>query len=157
ATEPGHLALVGAPHTVECEPAAASGQELDAFAAGAGDADDAVADQGEATVDDRPARYLDQAVGPTGEQRATIGDRAAPDNHAYAMRLDDRTFADRAAVERQRGNAEGRNDQRAGRDRDAAQHVVAALGDDLTAGEALQLAAGDRAALDKQRGGAAGK
>jgi len=46
--------------------------------------------------------------------------------------------------------------QRTGRNGDAAEHVVAVLGDDLTAGQALQLAAGDRAALDEQRRDATG-
>ena len=54
------------------EPAAAIGQELDAFAAGAGDLDDTIANQGAAAVDHGATRDLNQAAGGACEQRAPI-------------------------------------------------------------------------------------
>ena len=80
----------------DLEPAASEGEEFDVFAAGAGDIDDAVADQGDAAVDHGAERRNLGAGGP-GEQRAAVGD-GAKDDRLAAARLDDRGGANRSAV-----------------------------------------------------------
>jgi hypothetical protein len=68
------------------EPAAAIGQEFNALAAGPGDVDDTIADQG-AAIDHGAACDLDQAAGGACEQHAAICDGAAHDDRAAAQRL----------------------------------------------------------------------
>jgi hypothetical protein len=81
------------------QPAGAGGQEPDAFAAGAGDLDDAVANFGDAAIHD--ADDIDQASGAAREQRAAIGDAAAHDRGAAARGLNDRARTECAAAQRQ--------------------------------------------------------
>jgi hypothetical protein len=66
-----------------------------------GHVDNAIADQGDATVDHSTTRDLGKAAGGACERLAAIGDGAAHDGRAAGQRFDDCACAERAAVQRQ--------------------------------------------------------
>ena len=81
AAKPGHPAAEGAGPArrivVDLEPAAAIGQELDAFAAGPLDLDETIADQSDPAVDHGACKDDELGAGAVCEQRAAVGDGAA--------------------------------------------------------------------------------
>ena len=133
---------------------AGAGQEPDAFAAGAGDLDDAVAHFDDAAIHD--ADDIDQASGAAREQRAAIGDGAAHDRGAAARGLNDRASTERAAAQRQGAGADD-FEERAGKERPALDRVGRAahrLDQGAGAGGREFPRAGDRGAVERERRGA---